>query len=318
MKFQKSSGAYLPLDTESCTVTRMGDIVEVRTMTANPTGLRSITQISKDQYILNETGEVKDYQHGENRACNVSSLKQTFSKIRHYINNNFTGAKNELFVTLTYAENMTDVKRLYRDIDVFMKRLKRRFPGIEYFLVVEPQARGAWHCHILMKDTSSKKLYIPNSEMERLWGHGWTTTKRLNHCDNIGAYLSAYLADIELSEYINLTGVPDHIEIRDVEMRDENGSLVSKRMVKGGRCYLYPSGMNIFRHSRGIVPPSSEKMTYSRVKEIVGDATPDYSSTVEILDDEDKSLNTIRYYSFNLKRAKRQEGDFENDHPASR
>ena len=24
------------------------------------------------------------------------------------------------------------------------------------------------------------------------------------------------------------------------------------------------------------------------------------------------------YYSFNLKRAKRQEGDFENDHPASR
>ena len=59
-------------------------------------------------------------------------------------------------------------------------------------------------------------------------------------------------------------------------------------------------------------------MTYSRVKEIVGDATPDYSSTVEILDDEDKSLNTIRYYSFNLKRAKRQEGDFENDHPASR
>ena len=78
MKFQKSSGAYLPLDTESCTVTRMGDIVEVRTMTANPTGLRSITKISKDQYILNETGEVKDYQHGENRACNVSSLKQTF------------------------------------------------------------------------------------------------------------------------------------------------------------------------------------------------------------------------------------------------
>lgn len=44
MKFQKSSGAYLPLDTESCTVTRMGDIVEVRTMTANPTGLQEYHQ----------------------------------------------------------------------------------------------------------------------------------------------------------------------------------------------------------------------------------------------------------------------------------
>ena len=47
MKFQKSSGAYLPLDTESCTVTRMGDIVEVRTMTANPIDYRRYSKKNK-------------------------------------------------------------------------------------------------------------------------------------------------------------------------------------------------------------------------------------------------------------------------------
>lgn len=54
MKFQKSSGAYLPLDTESCTVNAHGRYCRGQNHDRHPTGLRSITKISKDQYILNE------------------------------------------------------------------------------------------------------------------------------------------------------------------------------------------------------------------------------------------------------------------------
>lgn len=308
MKFKKEKGALLPLWDDPCTVMKMKDIIEVRTTKSSSCGFRSITKLSKDQYVINDTGELKDYQHSENRAGNLSSLYRTFAKIRHLINNNFDGSKNELFVTLTYVENMTDTKQLYRDNEVFMKRLKRRYPSIEYLNVVEPQARGAWHSHILLKDPSVKKLYIPNDDIAKLWGHGFTTTRRLTNCDNIGAYLSAYLADIDLEEYIHLTGVPDHIDIRDVEMPDENGNLVKKRVVKGGRCYLYPVGMNIVRHSRGIKPPGKSVMSFETLKkEIVGDCAPDYSTTVEILSDEGEPLNTVRYYSYNLKRSKKQE-----------
>jgi hypothetical protein len=51
-------------------------------------------------------------------------------------------------LTLTYRENMIDRDRMARDFDVFMKRLRRVVPGLEYVCVFEQQKRGAWHAHI--------------------------------------------------------------------------------------------------------------------------------------------------------------------------
>ena len=316
MNYYKTEGAYPLSDNDNCTVLHMGNHVEVRTMTANPKGLQSITKLSKEQYIINETGEVMDYKQSDNRADNTSSLKRTFTKMRHLINNNFTGALNELFITTTYADNMTDTRQLMRDGDIFIKRMKRRYPGMEYIAVVEPQARGAWHIHWLIKVPSVSKLYIPNDLIFKLWGKlGWTTTKRLNYCDNIGAYLTAYLADIDIDSCTDPASI-DPTLIKTVETTDENGKPISKRVIKGGRCHLYPVGMNIVRHSRGIKAPEPEKMKGSDVKKIVGSRTPDYSKTVEILDDDNKSLNTIRYFNFNLKRTKCQ-GEIFNDDTTS-
>ena len=53
-----------------------------------------------------------------------------------------------VMLTLTYRENMLDRSRMARDFDVFMKRLRRIVPGIEYVCVFEQQKRGAWHAHI--------------------------------------------------------------------------------------------------------------------------------------------------------------------------
>jgi hypothetical protein len=54
-------------------------------------------------------------------------------------------------LTLTYRENMTDRERIKRDFDVFMKRLRRVVPGVEYICVFERQKRGAWHAHIAVR-----------------------------------------------------------------------------------------------------------------------------------------------------------------------
>ena len=61
---------------------------------------------------------------------------------------NFTGGKNELAFTITYEDNMNDNKALYINFKNFMKRLKYKYPNVEYIMVVEPQERGTWHCHI--------------------------------------------------------------------------------------------------------------------------------------------------------------------------
>ena len=54
-------------------------------------------------------------------------------------------------LTLTYRENMTDRERMKRDFDVFMKRLRRAVPDVEYICVFERQKRGAWHAHIAVR-----------------------------------------------------------------------------------------------------------------------------------------------------------------------
>lgn len=51
------------------------------------------------------------------------------------------------FVTLTYHEKWTDIKR---DLDKFKKRIRRRHPGIMDIWRLEAQRRGAPHFHVLL------------------------------------------------------------------------------------------------------------------------------------------------------------------------
>jgi len=183
-------------------------------------------KLSKNEMIDTTTGEIIEVENSKSRDEQLGSLERTIRRLRMIINANFFGEPNELFITLTYRENMIDVKRLYSDFKRFYMRLKRRYKGykFEYVNAIEPQLRGAWHIHLLLKAMNVKYLYIPNEEIAKLWGYGFTKTKRIESVDNIGAYLSAYLTNLE-----------------------DGG--------KGARLYLYPSGVNIYRTSRGIKKP---------------------------------------------------------------
>jgi hypothetical protein len=54
-------------------------------------------------------------------------------------------------LTLTYRENMQDRTRMQRDLDVFLKRVRRALPEFEYIAVFEKQKRGAWHAHLAVR-----------------------------------------------------------------------------------------------------------------------------------------------------------------------
>ena len=93
------------------------------------------------------------YKHGDTRADNQKGVRQTLARIRALINCNVVNPSFCRWLTFTYAENMTDTKRLYKDWDTFRKRFGRWCAqnGIdkpEYIAVVEPQGRGAWHLHV--------------------------------------------------------------------------------------------------------------------------------------------------------------------------
>ena len=289
-------GVFIP-DGDLVTVTKMNHIVEVQHM-QKMNRKAQIKKLDKDRYIYLGSGEIKEFNHIENRSQSFNSLRQTFKKLRYLINNNFTGAGNELHVILTYAENMTDTKRLYKDYEKFIKRLRYKYKdisSIDYISVVEPQGRGAWHCHLLLRFNDIDKVYIENSMLAKLWGHGFVTIRSLKDVDNIGAYLSAYLTDVELTEenIISLVGTDYVIVVKEVNGQEKN-------IVKGGRLHLYPSGMNLFRKSKGIVYPERQRMKYKEIKKIVGSAKPTYEKSIKI--ENDDFTNTINYEQYNLKR----------------
>lgn len=299
-KFEKSKGQYIS-DYKTVKVKRMKHIVEVMAVDNATNGFDNIQKLSKSHYMVKDTGEVLEYKQSENRGQNIAGLKKSFRKIRDLINNNFTGQGNELHVTLTYAENMQDTKRLYEDFVKFWKRYQYKYgKDCDYLTVVEPQGRGAWHFHLLLRQNDVEKLYIPSDEMASLWGHGFVKIKSLKGVDNIGAYLSAYLCDVELTKETLPMAVMEQKEIKEVEV---DGQL--KRYIKGGRLHMYPPGMNLYRKSRGIVFPEVEQMKYGDIKKIVGNATPNYSMTVTI-QEADKLLNRITYEHYNTKRTPKE------------
>lgn len=292
-------------------VTTMGHITEVVTMQKRCVG-PPVVRIDKDHFMDLRTGELLEYEHIENRAESTDSIRRTLSHIRALINTNVTVPENCRWVTLTYSENMTDTKRLYKDYERFWKRFCywckiNGHEKPEYITVQEPQGRGAWHIHAFFI-WPVKAPFIPNNEvLWNLWGQGFTKIKSLDNCDNIGAYFSAYLGDMPLDEVHQLPAA-DQIcafgagGIVEKEFANEQGHMKKKKFVKGGRLFLYPPKMNIVRKTKGIKLPVVEKMTYSEAKEKVRSAKQTFSRSYEVVADDGSVINTICKTYYNSRR----------------
>lgn len=286
---------------QNVTVTRMSDhLIEIQHM-AKQNKTNNIKKLSKDSYVDLGTGEIKDFKKTVNRSQGINSLRQTFKKLRYLINNNFTGAPNELFICPTYRGELqtNDHLKVGQDYEKFIKRLRYEYKDIssvEAIKVLEPHASGNWHMHILLKFPDVNKVFIPFADLNRIWGNGTVTVRALNDVDNIGAYVSAYLSDVEVPEdkAKNLEGHEDLIE------KEVDGQ--KKKFLKGARLAFYPTGVNLYSKTKGIKYPARIEMTYDDAKKVVQDTTPHYSSSIEISDSDSDFSNTITYEQYNLKR----------------
>ena len=209
--------------------------------------------IKGHRYVVLETGEIKNMnQESEKRTDNLDSVRRTMKRLRRLIGANFVSnkinRKDQLWITLTYREdvNATDKNSpeiVYKDFKRFIRKLREKHNStIEYIAVLEPQASGRWHLHVLMKTMNNSKLYISNSDIEKLWGKGFTSTKRLKNSDNVSAYVMAYVSNVEI----------------DLKSSDK-GKANSKKVIKGGRLSFYPKGIRIYRRSRNLVDPKIQK-----------------------------------------------------------
>lgn len=319
MMIEKTDDAYIH-DSSLCTVTKMGNIIEVRHMDSYNTEM-PIKVISANQYIKTEdiksnfgryyddiTGEylvpIYDFKLNETKMQSKESLRRTFKRLRERINANFFGEKNEIFITLTYRwidnKPMTDEKKLYKDFDLFIKNLKNNLnTDIRYINVVEPQQSGSWHCHLLVKAYELESLFVPHSDLLRWWKHGSVNVKRLDTCDNIGAYLSAYLSDVECDVNVPIVEGGDVFEKNVVE----NGHEVKKKFIKGMRLRFYKKNMQIARYSRNLLKVEKVEMEYIEIKKNIG-CQPIFKRTISLKNDNEYTFNNIQYEVYNVKRSR--------------
>lgn len=294
-----------------------GNVVEFVSMKRAPTEI-PVKKLSSTEYLDLRTGEIIEYDKSTDKSDCFQSVRKTLKHIRQLINANCTDESRLLWVTLTYAENMTDTDQLYSDFKKFWQKFKRQCKKMNWFVpeyinVVEPQGRGAWHSHLMLIFPEKAPYIDNNSVIAELWGHGFTKTKAVHGVDNIGAYFSAYLADMPLDDVKRLQeqGIFLRGDVLDKSVEDEEtGISVDKKFVKGARLALYPSGMNIVRPSRGIVKPvvedisdlsseeikkekaSSGKLTFSSAVEVVRSSDGGSSSGDDVV-----NLITREYYN---------------------
>lgn len=218
--------------------------------TSNKTnGFKNITKISKGEYYDAREDIIKRYCLVERKT--KESLKKSMKNLERKIRNNFTGANNELFITLTTRE-MTNIADIEKYFDEFWNRLKSVYQDLEYVYVIERNSiRDGCHLHLLIKATKHKTLYIPNSTIEELWQKGYTKTSRITD--------KAVYNDINEKDHM--------IYVEKKLMSDGIVGIekVIKYMTKIHTKQGLPKGMKCYNTSRELKMPKMKKVEYCKI-----------------------------------------------------
>ena len=134
-----------------------------------------------------EPKQLNAFEELENKKQQMkSSLNRTKTEIRRLTNAN---PQLNKFMTLTFAENITDLKEANYIFNQFIKRISYKYGDFEYLAVPEFQKRGAVHYHLLCK-----LPFVEISEMQAIWGQGFIKINKIDNVNNVGAYVCKYLS----------------------------------------------------------------------------------------------------------------------------
>ncbi len=139
-------------------------------------------------YVSSSAGRANSkFTSDETKQANRQKIAtRARSTVRRVVNANSDIFKK--FFTLTFAENLTDIKKARYEFDKFIKRVKTIYRDFKYIEVIEFQKRGSIHFHMLCN-----LPYIDNDKLAEIWGHGFIKINRIDNVDNLGAYITKYM-----------------------------------------------------------------------------------------------------------------------------
>lgn len=214
--------------------------VMVTHMNHRPQESARYERVDDEHYRVVSTGEVRRYgERSEVKGDCRKSVIESFNRLKMLINCNYDKPSCCRFVTLTYAENMTDNSRISRDLEKLWPKLHDLYGAFEYIYVKEQQGRGAWHVHAILF-FEGEAPFMFNADVARAWGKGFVNVQGFDdNINNLGNYLCAYLTDGE------------------------------RNSKKGVRLDNYEAGIRLYNCSRGVKRPEVREVDYMEYAEMV-------------------------------------------------
>jgi len=133
-------------------------------------------------------------QRFEKRKDNAKRARMAFTRL---VKANIDGTSKPLLITLTYAENLTDLRQGYKDFRSFIKSLRYKYgQEFSYIAVPEFQRRGAVHFHALfwsLPDSVFTQQRITRV-VDRIWAKGFVYMKQTDGSPKLSTYLAKYMS----------------------------------------------------------------------------------------------------------------------------
>ena len=173
-------------------------------------------------------GRKRDFKSDNYAIHRKQVLQRAKRDLRRLINANvgaYGGEFTAKFLTLTFADNIQDLKAANKEFMLFIKRLNYKLfntkkANLKYSVVVEFQKRGAIHYHTLIYNMP----YVKANDIANVWGNGFVKINKIDNVDNVGAYVCKYITKDNADErlqgqkmYFNSRGLFKPIEITDKE-----------------------------------------------------------------------------------------------------
>ena len=234
------------------------DSIDIKSIKLKRNPLKKCRKLSKHEYVNLETEEVMQYKTNEIKT--EEAIKKSMKKVEQLLKNNFTGADNELFITLTTEEETTDFETIKAYYSKFWKKLTKNNKSLQGVCVFEKQqTRNSWHIHLILKDIEHKYLYINNGYIEELWGKGYCKTSRINKNNGIKT-----AKEINEEKYMNEVHFEEEMQNFDIDM-------VIAYMTKMKTKEELPAHKNAYSKSKMIQFPQTKKMKYAEAQKLLTD-----------------------------------------------
>lgn len=119
------------------------------------------------------------------------TLSRARKKVRRLINANIDKwGEWPKFLTLTFAEHVTNVRQANYEFKKFRQRLEYELKiKLKYVAVVEFQQSGRIHYHVVIFNMP----YVDASSLADMWRNGFIKINAIDHVDNVGAYVTKYM-----------------------------------------------------------------------------------------------------------------------------